>query len=104
MLPFQNLGDSADAYFADGITDAVRGKLDRAPGHAGHRSNSSAQYRGTTKTPQEIGRELGVDYLLVGQGALGQEPAGTSRVQVSPELIDVRHGRRADGSSRSTRR
>ena len=29
--------------------------------------NSSNQYRGTTKTPQEIGRELGVDYLLIGK-------------------------------------
>src|SRR5690606_31468092 len=27
VLPFENLGDSTDAYFADGVTDAVRGKL-----------------------------------------------------------------------------
>ena len=67
VLPFQNLGDSADAYFADGITDAVRGKLTALAGHAGDRVHSSAQYRDTTKTPQEIGRELGVDYLLVGK-------------------------------------
>ena len=32
VLPFENLGDSADAYFADGITDAVRGKLTALPG------------------------------------------------------------------------
>ena len=27
VLPFENLGDSTDEYFADGITDEVRGKL-----------------------------------------------------------------------------
>ena len=67
MLPFQNLGDSADAYFADGITDAVRGKLTALPGMRVTASNSSGQYRNTTKTPQQIARELGVDYLLMGK-------------------------------------
>ena len=32
VLPFENLGDSADAYFADGVTDAVRDKLAALPG------------------------------------------------------------------------
>jgi eukaryotic-like serine/threonine-protein kinase len=89
VLPFQNLGDSADAYFADGITDAVRGKLTALPGMRVTASNSSGQYRNTTKTPQQIGRELGVDYLLVGKVRWAKSPDGTSRVQVSPELIEV---------------
>jgi eukaryotic-like serine/threonine-protein kinase len=88
VLPFENLGDSADAYFADGITDAVRGKLTALPGMRVIASNSSRQYRGTGKTPQEIGRELGVDYLLVGKVRWARS-GGTSRVQVSPELIDA---------------
>jgi eukaryotic-like serine/threonine-protein kinase len=88
VLPFQNLGDTADAYFADGITDAVRGKLTAIPGMRVTASNSSGQYRGTAKTPREIGRELGVDYLLVGK-VRWQKGDGASRVQVSPELIDV---------------
>ena len=90
VLPFQNLGDSADAYFADGITDAVRGKLTALPSMRVIGSNSSAQYRGTSKTPREIGRELGVDYLLVGKVRWQKGASGAaSRVQVSPELIDV---------------
>ncbi len=89
VLPFQNLGDSADAYFAEGITDAVRGKLTALPGMRVIASNSSAQYRGTTKSPQEIGRELGVDYLLVGKVRWQKGATGASRVQVSPELIEV---------------
>jgi TolB-like protein len=88
VLPFENLGDSADAYFADGITDAVRGKLTGLPGMRVTGSNSSRQYRGTAKSPQEIGRELGVDYILVGN-VRWQKSAGASRVQVSPELIEV---------------
>jgi serine/threonine-protein kinase len=89
VLPFQNLGDSADAYFADGMTDAVRGKLTALPSMRVIGSNSSGQYKGTTKTPQEIGRELGVDYLLVGKVRWAKSKDGNSRVQVSPELIDV---------------
>ncbi len=88
VLPFENLGDSADAYFADGITDAVRGKLTGLPGMRVTGSNSSRQYRGTEKSPQEIGRELGVDFILVGN-VRWQKSAGASRVQVSPELIEV---------------
>src|SRR5262249_51360734 len=88
VLPFQNVGDSADAYFADGMTDAVRGKLTTLPTMQVIGSNSSGQYKGTTKTPQEIGRELGVDYLLVGKVRWAKQPDGGSRVQVSPELID----------------
>jgi serine/threonine-protein kinase len=89
VLPFENLGDTADAYFADGITDAVRGKLTSLPGMYVTASNSSNQYRATTKTPQEIGRELGVDYLLVGKVRWAKGKDGASRVQVSPELIEV---------------
>jgi len=89
VLPFQNLGDSADAYFADGMTDAVRGKLTAIPTMRVIGSNSSGQYKGTTKTPQEIGRELGVDYLLVGKVRWAKGKDGASRVQVSPELIDA---------------
>jgi eukaryotic-like serine/threonine-protein kinase len=90
VLPFENVGDSADAYFADGMTDAVRGKLTAVPSMRVIGSNSSRQYKGTTKTPQEIGRELGVDYLLVGKVRWAKLPGGASRVQVSPELIDTR--------------
>ena len=89
VLPFQNLGDTAEAYFADGITDAVRGKLTTIPGMRVTASNSTAGYRGTTRSPQQIGHELGVDYLLVGKVRWQKSADGTSRVQVSPELIEV---------------
>ena len=90
VLPFENLGDSADAYFADGVTDAVRGKLGELPGMRVIARASSNQYRATTKTPQQIGAELGVQYLLTATVRWQKTGAGTvSRVQVRPELGQV---------------
>ena len=89
VLPFENVGDTSDAYFAAGVTDAVRGKLTGLPGIEVIGSASSAQYRGTTKTPQQIGQELGVRYLLIGRVHWARGAGGANRVQVSPELVDV---------------
>ena len=92
VLPFENRGDSSEAYFVDGITDQVRGKLAGLAGFQVTARTSSDQYRGTSKSPQEIGRELGVDYLLTAAVNWAHEAGGTGRVQVVPELIDVRTG------------
>jgi TolB-like protein len=88
VLPFDNIGDSADGYFADGVTDAVRGKLTSVPGLAVIGSASSAQYRHTTKPPREIAQELGVHYLLLGKVRWDKHAGGESQVEVSPELVD----------------
>jgi serine/threonine protein kinase/tetratricopeptide (TPR) repeat protein len=89
VLPFENLGDSADAYFADGVTDAVRGKLTALPGLQVTARRSSSQYHMTSKSPQQIGKELGVQYLLTGTVRWDRAPGGASRVQVTPELIEA---------------
>jgi serine/threonine-protein kinase len=88
VLPFENLGSSEDEYFADGVTDEVRGKLAALSGLQVTARSSSGQYKKSTKSPQEIGRELGVDYLLTGT-VRWEKAAGGSRVRVSPELIKV---------------
>jgi serine/threonine-protein kinase len=89
VLPFENLGDSADAYFAAGVSDAVRGKLTELSQIQVIARGSSLQYAGTRKTPREIAVELGVPYLLTGTVRWAKNPDGTSRVQVSPELVQV---------------
>ena len=66
MLPFENLGSGSDAYFADGVSDAVRGKLVALHNLTVIARASSAQYRGTSARPDRIARELGVRYLLTG--------------------------------------
>jgi eukaryotic-like serine/threonine-protein kinase len=89
VLPFENLGDSADAYFADGVTDAVRGKLSSLPGLQVTARSSSSQYRESLKTPQQIGQELGVQYLLTATVRWEKVGGGASRVQVTPELVQA---------------
>ena len=89
VLPFENLGAKEDEYFADGMTDEVRGKLAALKGLQVIAHRSVAEYKGTSKTYEEIGRELGVDYLLVGKVRWDKPANGQSRVRVSPELIEV---------------
>ena len=92
VLPFENRGTAEDAYFVDGIADQVRGKLTGLGGFQVTARTSSDQYRQTTKSPQTIGKELGVDYLLGATVVWAKTGDGKGRVQVSPELIDVRTG------------
>ena len=91
VLPFESVGDSADAYFADGVTDAVRDKLAALPGLEVIASASTGQFRHSTQSLQQIGRELGVRYLLVGKVRWEKVAGGTTptRVQVRPELVEV---------------
>jgi serine/threonine-protein kinase len=93
VLPFENIGDSADSYFADGVTEAVRGKLARVAGLEVIARGSSNQYRHTMKPPEQIARELGADYLLTATVRWEKAPGGGSRVRVTPELVDVKPGR-----------
>jgi TolB-like protein/cytochrome c-type biogenesis protein CcmH/NrfG len=92
VLPFENVGDSANAYLADGISNELRGKLSQLANVQVIASGSSNQYRHTSKAPQEIARELGADYLLTATVQWEKLPNGGSRVRVSPELADVTPG------------
>ncbi|MFL5515297.1 MAG: protein kinase domain-containing protein [Gemmatimonadales bacterium] len=99
VLPFENLGDSADAYFADGIANELRSKLSELSGVQVIARGSSNQYRGSTKPPEAIARELGVSYLLTAtvQWDKAQQAGAPSRVRVIPELVEVtpQHAARA---------
>ncbi len=92
VLPFENQGDSADGYFADGMTDELRGKLTAIPGLEVVASLSSNDYRGTAVRLPEVASALGVEYLLVGKIRWQRDSAGASRVRVSPELIRIAPG------------
>jgi TolB-like protein/Flp pilus assembly protein TadD len=92
VLPFENLGDSSDAYFADGVTDEVRTKLAKVGGLDVIARGSSNEYRGTEKRAQEIAQELGASYLLTGTVRWIKGSDGTSRVRVTPELVEVQPG------------
>ena len=89
VLPFENLGRPEDEYFADGVTDEVRGKLAALPGLEVIARTSSSQYKETAKSPRQIGRELGVDTCSPGPSGGRRTQGGQSRVRVSPELVQV---------------
>ena len=93
VLPFENQGDSSDAYFADGVTDEVRTKLAQVDGLEVIARSSSNEYRHSGKPAREIARELGADYLLSGTVRWDKPAGGAGRVRVIPELVDVRSGR-----------
>ncbi|HSB54237.1 MAG TPA: protein kinase [Gemmatimonadales bacterium] len=93
VLPFENQGDSTQEYFADGITDEVRGKLAALPGLQVIASGSSREYRHTDKPLSRIASELGADYLLVAKVRWARNPDGTSEVRVSPELVGLSEGK-----------
>ena len=89
VLPFENLGQRDEEYFADGVTDEVRGKLTGITGLEVIARSSSSPYAHATKSPRQIGRELDVDYLLTGTVRWEKSTDGSSRVRVSPELVEV---------------
>ncbi len=85
VLPLQNLsGDPEQDYFSDGMTEDLITELGRLnPGRLGVIARSSAMsYRGTRKRPDQIARELDVDYILEGS----VRRVG-SRVRVAAQLI-----------------
>ena len=88
ILPLSNLsGDASQEYFSDGMTEEITGKLSRLRGLAVTSGSSVAKYRGASKGAREIGKELGVAYLLEGS----VRRAG-DRIRVSANLV-----RTADG-------
>jgi TolB-like protein/tRNA A-37 threonylcarbamoyl transferase component Bud32/Flp pilus assembly protein TadD len=91
VLPFVNLNQAEEEYFAEGITDDIRGKLAALPGMQ-VTARSSSQQSGGPIRPREIGRELDVEYLLTGTVRWEKSAAGQSRVQVSPELVETSTG------------
>ena len=88
VLPFANLsGDPAQEYFSDGLTEEMITQLGRLhPRRLGVIARTSAvRYKKSDKPIDQIGRELGVDYVL--EGSARREG---NRVRVTAELISVR--------------
>ena len=89
VLPFDNMsGDSEQEYFSDGLTEDIITELARFPGIRVLARNTTFQYKGKAVDVQEIGRELGVAYVLEG----GVRRSG-DQIRITAQLIDV-----ADGS------
>ncbi len=87
VLPFENLGgDAEQEYFSDGLTEEMVVQLGRLrPDKLGVIGRTTMmQYKNTQQSIAEIGRELGVDYLLEGSVRRADH-----RVRITAQLIQV---------------
>jgi TolB-like protein/class 3 adenylate cyclase len=88
MLPFANLsGDASQDYFADGITENLTTDLSRLVGSFVIARNTAFTFKGKNVDAREIGKELGVRYVLEGSVQRDQ-----GRVRVNVQLIDAESG------------
>ena len=94
VLPFENVGSPEDDYFAEGTSDEIRTKLTSLRGVEVIARASSTPYKKTAKTPNQIAQELDVKYLLTAT-VRWQKAGGSSRVVVTPELVEVGTSRAA---------
>jgi adenylate cyclase len=85
VLPFQNMsGDPEQEYFADGMVEEIITALSRIRWLFVIARNSSFTYRGHSVDVEQVGRELGVRYVLEGS----VRKAG-QRVRITCQLIDA---------------
>jgi adenylate cyclase len=88
VLPFQNMsGDSEQDYFADGVVEEIITALSRIRWLFVIARNSSFTYKGRAIDVKQVGRELGVRYVLEGS----VRKAG-SRMRITGQLIDAING------------
>src|SRR5205823_3103233 len=85
VLPFQNLsGDPEQDYFADGIVEDIITALSRIRWFFVIARNSSFTYKGKAVDIRQVGRELGVRYVLEGS----VRKAG-NKVRITGQLIEA---------------
>jgi TolB-like protein/tRNA A-37 threonylcarbamoyl transferase component Bud32 len=92
VLPFENLGSAGDAYFADGMTEEISSRLGTLSGLRMIGRQSAKSYAGTAKPVAQIGKELGVGYLLTGTVRWDRSRPGHELVRVSPALLRASDG------------
>jgi len=88
VLPFQNMSDDKEQdYFADGMAEDIITDLSKLSGLFVIARNSSFQFRGGAVDVKQVGRELGVMYVLEGS----VRRAG-DQVRINAQLVDAQSG------------
>jgi adenylate cyclase len=88
VLPFANLsGDPAQEYFSDGIMDELTTAFARVPGLFVISRSTAFTYKGKAVRIEDVGRELGVRYVLEGSVRRAGE-----RLRISAQLSDAGRG------------
>ncbi|MDE1853365.1 MAG: tetratricopeptide repeat protein [Thaumarchaeota archaeon] len=84
VLPFVNIAQGTEEYFADGMTEEIISSISRTPGLRVIARTSVMKYKGTNKSVSEIGRQLNVGSVLEGS----VRKAG-DRVRITVQLVDT---------------
>ena len=88
VLPFSNLtGDAAQDYLGDVITEELTTSLSRIPHSFVIARSTAFTFKGKAVDVRQIGRDLGVRYILE-----GSQEQGGNRVRVNAQLIDADTG------------
>jgi len=88
VLPFQNLsGDAQQEYFADGMVEDIINGLSRIKGLFVIARNSTLSYKGRAVDVKQIGRDLGVRYVL--EGTVRKI---ADRLRITAELVEAATG------------
>jgi TolB-like protein/class 3 adenylate cyclase len=88
VLPFQNMsGDPEQEYFADGMVEDIITALSRFKALFVIARNSSFTYKGRAVDVKQVGRELGVRYVLE-----GSVRKAANRVRITGQLVDTSTG------------
>jgi adenylate cyclase len=88
VLPFQNMsGDPEQEYFADGMVEDIITALSRFKALFVIARNSSFTYKGRAVDVKQVGRELGVRYVLE-----GSVRKAANRVRITGQLVDTATG------------
>jgi TolB-like protein len=88
VLPFANLsGDPEQEYFVDGVVEEIITAIARLPWLFVIARNSSFAYKGKSPDLRQVGRELGVRYVL--ERSLRK---ASNRVRITAQLIDTTNG------------
>ena len=88
VLPFDNMSDDPEqGYFADGMTEDLTTALSNASGLFVIARNTAFSYKGRPLKIAEVGRELGVRYVL--EGSVRQ---AEGRVRITAQLIEAANG------------
>jgi TolB-like protein len=84
VMPFDNLGGTDDEYFADGVVEEITAALSRVRDFFVIARQSAFTYKGRFVDVRQIGKELGVNYVVEGTVRRGGD-----RLRISVQLVDT---------------
>lgn len=91
VLPFKYIGLQEKKFFVQGLNDEIIKALEKVPPIGIIALSSALQYKNTTKKPSEIGRELGIDYLV--SGTIQWNISGKDTVlNIASKMVRIKDG------------